>query len=127
MPDDPRYIGSDLPWPCSSPFADRLTLGDLCVKKSGKTFWDSLSQVLLAAHNVWQLCHAIAQVNHRLRLTEAESRLWLPERLVDLTTKIREVLRSEKPMTLIQRWAADLDQLAGRGRNSTLPPEDIDR
>ena len=30
-------------------------------------------------------------------------------------------------MTLIQRWAVDLDQLAGLARDSTLLPEDTDR
>jgi hypothetical protein len=73
------------------------------------------------------LCHAIAIVNRRLRLNEAESRLWLPEHLIDLTHKVREVLRSETPMMLIERWARDLDQLSVRSRDGTLLLEDSDR
>jgi hypothetical protein len=127
MPDAPRYLDSPIPWPCSSPIANRLTVGDLNVKSGTRTCWDRLSYALLAAHNVWMLSHAIALVNHRMRLSEADSRLWLPEHLIDVIHKIREVLRSEAPMTLIERWAGDLDQLARHARDSKLLTEDSDR
>jgi hypothetical protein len=127
MPDDAQHVGSSTPWPCSSPIGDQLTLGDLNIKRGVRTCWDQLSFALLAAHNVWMLSHSIALINRRLRLPEADRRRWLPKYLFNLTHKIREVLRSETPMTLIERWADDLDQLADRARDSKLLPEDSDR
>ncbi|MCB8837016.1 hypothetical protein [Aurantimonas sp. VKM B-3413] len=121
MPHGEDYVGSDMPWPCSSPFADRLTLGDLNVRRGHRqTTWDAYSHVLLAAHNVWVLCAAIAEANRRLRLFEGDAVSWLPGDLVEMTQVIREIFRSERPATLIDRNAALLDHLGSRSSNTTM-------
>lgn len=130
MPNGNRYVGSDLPWPCKSPFADRLTLGDLSVHLNDpKTAWDSYSHVLLAAHNVWILSSAIAEANRRLRLQGGDARSWLPRELVEMTEVIRAVLRSETPMRLVRQHAELLDRLSRKSRSTKLinDPEDDDR
>jgi hypothetical protein len=121
MPYGLAYVGSDLPWPCSSPFADKLTLGDLNVRGVGaRSHWDALSHVMLAAHNVWALSSAIAETNRRFRLARGDALGWLPSKLLELASIVREILRSEEPMKLISRHRALLDSLSHRSRNTTL-------
>jgi hypothetical protein len=120
MPRGDHHVGSDLPWPVRSPFADRLTIGDLNVRKRAKSPWDTTSHVLLAAHNVWVMCNAIADVNRILALPAPDRRLFLPRKLAELVELIPEILLSEKPYTLIQEHGSLLDMLRHKSRNTKL-------
>jgi hypothetical protein len=121
MPQGDCYVGSDLRWPVSSPFADRLNLGDLNVRSGHpKSPWDSVSHVLLATHNVWVICKAIAEVNQRLALPAPDRNLWLPPLLGALVDIIPEILVSETPYTLIEEHQFLLDMLRHKSRNTKL-------
>lgn len=121
MPECRSFVGSHEPWPVSSPFADSLTLGDLNVRPAGQgAVWDDLSHALLAAHNVWIQTEAVASAVNALRLPLRQARQHLPLLLIDLTDFIREVLVSERPMTLIRQQHMLLDSLAHKSRNTSL-------
>lgn len=120
-----EHIGSSQPWPSYSPFADRLTMGDLCFHASGrKTTWDQVSLALVAAHNVWVQSFAIAEVNRRLRRPLGQALKELPARIIHITEAIREILASEKPMTLIRQQQTLLDSLSHKSRGTTLHEDD---
>lgn len=126
MPNGPEYVGSDEPWPCSSPIADRLTLGDLNVRQRGeRKCWDKFSHALLTAHNVWVQSAAIAEANRLLRLDPSG----LPASIVEITELVREILRSENPGRLITRHKRLLDSLSSMSSNTRLidDPDGIDR
>ncbi|CAO4135935.1 hypothetical protein [Methylorubrum extorquens] len=120
MPKGPQFVGSDLPWPVSSPIADRLTLGDLNAKCTGRSTWDSTSHALVAAHNVWTLHQAINLANRRMSLPVELASQWLPLHIIDVGEKIRAVLRSETPLSLIKRWEPELGSLRTRARDNKL-------
>ena len=130
MPVAASFVGSTASWKMSSPFADRLTLGDLNFHASGrKTSWDDMSHAVLAAHNVWALSYAVAEANRRLRLPVGEALAVLPSRLIELTELVREILHAEKPMSLIRQHRPLLDSLAHKSRNTRLvnDPTGFDR
>lgn len=121
MPSGPQHLGSDEPWPCSSPIADRLTLGDLNVRsRPGRKSWDKFSQVLLTAHNTWVLSAAIAEANRSLRLDRGAALGRLPANVVEMADLAREILRSERPGTHIRQHKRLLDSLSSKSRNTRL-------
>src|SRR5690606_8635642 len=121
MPHGDIYVGSDHPWPVSSPFANRLDLGDLNMRKGDpKSAWDTLSHVLVAVHNVWVMCRAIALVNHQLSLPSSNRNLWLPPRIVELAEIIQEILVRENSHTMIDQHQILLDMLRHKSRNTKL-------
>lgn len=121
MPHGDMYVGSGHPWPVSSPFANRLDLGDLNVRKGDpKSAWDTLSHVLVAVHNVWVMCRAIALVNHQLSLPSPNRNLWLPPRIVELAEIIQEILVRENSHTMIDEHQVLLDMLRHKSRNTKL-------
>lgn len=78
-PDDPKFIGSDIPWPWPSPLGDKMKMGDYCVRRppttSTASCLDTQSYHYLAHHNVAMQCWAIRLVN---RLFDAQA-LTTPE------------------------------------------------
>ncbi len=60
-----RYAGNPLPWPWPSPLGNMMKLGDVCVARSltVDTAHDTLSNHLVAHHNLSALCWAVALVN----------------------------------------------------------------
>jgi hypothetical protein len=121
MPIGDHFVGSDLPWPVSSPFADRLNLGDLNTRAGHPMSpWDTVSNVLLAIHNVWVMCHTIAKVNHWLALPTPDRNLRLPPRIGELVEVIPKILVSETPYTLIEEHQFLLDMLRHKSRNTKL-------
>lgn len=130
MPNGPEHVGSEEPWPCSSPIADRLTLGDLNVRKrDGRQCWDAVSGALVMAHNTWVLSAAIADANRSLRLGLGAALGRLPSHVVEIAELVREVLRSENPGRLITQHKRLLDSLSSKSRNTRLidDPNGIDR
>ena len=71
-PDDAGFIGSKLKWPWPSPLGDRMQMGDFCVPKTKKSkrYRDTLSNHMLAHHNLSALCWGIALAN---RVFDAET------------------------------------------------------
>ena len=119
MPFDDRFVGSCAPWPVTSPIADRLTLGDLNVKK-GRVPWDTVSSVALSMHNAWVMHHAIALSVNRLRLHDGWSRCWLPDRIVAMAQLIRDAFAHHSPYDFVEVHARELDQLSHKSRNTSL-------
>lgn len=66
-PDDPRFIGTDIPWPWPSPLGDKMKMGDFCVRRPPTTGTasciDTQSYHYLAHHNLSMQCWAIGLVN----------------------------------------------------------------
>ncbi|WP_108459700.1 hypothetical protein [Devosia naphthalenivorans] len=118
MPEDDRLLRSDHPWPVSSPVADRFTLGDLNTKP-GNNPWDRASDTILALHNIWIMSHAVAVAINRLRLPYGWGRCCLPNSIVTMAEIIREAFRTAS-VSFVRKHAPELDQLARRGRNTTL-------
>jgi hypothetical protein len=131
LPSDESFIGSREPWPTSGPFADRLTIGDLVVRKATSTSgtWDDVSGVLVAAHNVHALSTAISDATEKLQLPLSQALRFLPSSLIEHVEVIREILRAERPFTLIQRHQTLLDSRAHKSRDTKLidPWKGIDR
>ena len=65
MPDSDAFIGSDVRWPWPSPLGDRMTLGDVCVKRSfvARSTYDAQANHYVAHHNLAALCWAVALAN----------------------------------------------------------------
>ena len=70
MPRTQDLIGSTAPFPfITSPIARELTLGDLCVNKKrnkNQSSWDSLSPVMMAAHNTYVHLSSMAELNRMM-------------------------------------------------------------
>lgn len=76
--DDKRLKGSKLAMPHQGPIMERLTAGDICwlgpndankVGKVGKTSWDTMSYLLIMAHNVYNHIQAVQET---LRIADIE-------------------------------------------------------
>ena len=72
IPDHYAYVGSHIRWPWPSPLGDRINLGDVCVPRpvTANTSHDTLSNHMLAHHNLAALCYGIALTN---RVFDAEN------------------------------------------------------
>lgn len=72
VPDGSAYVGNQLPWPWPSPLGNRMKLADFCVqtKVTATSNHDTLSNHLLAHHNLSALCWGVALAN---RVFDAES------------------------------------------------------
>tara|TARA_B100000989_G_C19348898_1_gene388223 strand:+ start:9 stop:404 length:396 start_codon:yes stop_codon:yes gene_type:complete len=77
--------------------------GDICcrgVDYESKTSWDSLSYVLLMAHNIYQHIDAVQEANRRTDVKDVKS---IPENVLEFVDLTKEVFQSEKPMELIEK------------------------
>ena len=74
IPDGRQLVGSKVRFPWPSPLGDRMTLGDLCVKKGAnhKHYRDPQSDNYIIHHNLAALCYAIATAN---RIFDSETLL----------------------------------------------------
>ena len=117
-PDDKKLKGSTIPFPFKSGVGERLTMGDVCWygegdlnknNKEGKTSWDSLSYVLLMAHNVYQHIEAVQEANRR---TDAKDFKSIPENVLEFVDLTKEVFQSEKPFELIEKNSSLLNGLS---------------
>lgn len=65
IPDGKHLVGSEVRFPWPSPLGDRMTLGDLCVKKGANHthYRDAQSDNYLIHHNLAALCYAVATAN----------------------------------------------------------------
>jgi hypothetical protein len=72
IPDDARYYQSDVRWPWPSPFGNKLTMGDICIKDAlpPSSTLDNQSGHYIALHNLSALCDGIALAN---RVFDSES------------------------------------------------------
>ena len=75
-PQSVKMVGSQAPFPHSSPLGDMLTLGDLCVNGGDwqRRAYDSISNLLLMNHNVWVFLTAFEEAN-RLAFAQPRDRL----------------------------------------------------
>ena len=85
-----EYVGSDIPFPFQSPIGDLITMGDLAVKTTGETSWDSYSYYLLQNHNVYKHVEGIIAANRAFEFEEAGAKELLPEKMIELRKLIDE-------------------------------------
>lgn len=139
--DDKALAGSDIPFPWSSPVGDRLTMGDVCWYKpgmlnkngkEGKTSWDSLSYFLQMGHNVYSHLESVQRANEltdaalamydthhsqwmpgKAGAKEHELSPWVPRNVIYLNNFIRDLFRSETPMTMLDEAASMLASFNG--------------
>ena len=129
--DSKTLAGSDIPFPWTSPIAERMTMGDICyykpgdlnkLGKEGKTSWDSFSYFLYMAHNVYQHMESVQRANaladaacviHKPNINEwrkiknksAEGQfdVWTPRDVVYMVELINNVFKSETPFDLLDK------------------------
>lgn len=95
-----------------SPVMDCYREGDICcrgVDYESKTSWDSLSYVLLMAHNVYQHIEAVQEANRRADDKLVQS---IPQNVLEFIDLVPEVFASEKPMEMIQNNSSLLNVLS---------------
>ena len=96
----------------NSPVMDCYKEGDICCRGEdyeSKTSWDSLSYVLLMAHNVYQHIEAVQEANRR---TDAKDVKSIPEDVLEFVDLTTEVFQSEKPMEVIEKNSSLLNGLS---------------
>ncbi len=95
-----------------TPVMDCYREGDICVRGvdyESKTSWDSLSYVLLMAHNVYQHIEAVQEANRRADDKLVQS---IPQNVLEFIDLVPEVFASEKPMEMIQNNSSLLNVLS---------------
>ena len=95
-----------------SPVMDCYREGDICcrgVDYESKTSWDSLSYVLLMAHNVHQHIEAVQEANRRTDDKDVKS---IPENVLEFVDLTERVFASENPMDLIDKNTSLLNKLS---------------
>ena len=95
-----------------SPVMDCYREGDICcrgVDYESKTSWDSLSYVLLMAHNVYQHIEAVQEANRRTDDKDVKS---IPENVLEFVDLTERVFASENPMDLIDKNTSLLNKLS---------------
>ena len=95
-----------------SPVMDCYREGDICcrgVDYESKTSWDSLSYVLLMAHNVYQHIEAVQEANRRTDDKDIKS---IPENVLEFIDLTERVFASENPMDLIDKNTSLLNKLS---------------
>ena len=96
----------------NTPVMDCYMEGDICCRGTdyeSKTSWDSLSYVLLMAHNIYQHIDAVQEANRR---TDAKDIRSIPENVLEFIDLTKEVFASEKPMDLINKNSSLLNGLS---------------
>ncbi len=96
----------------NTPVMDCYMEGDICCRGEdfdSKTSWDSLSYVLLMAHNVYQQIEAVQEANRR---TDAKDFKSIPENVLEFVDLTKEVFQSEKPFELIEKNSSLLNGLS---------------
>ena len=96
----------------NTPGMDCYMEGDICCRGEdyeSKTSWDSLSYVLLMAHNVYQQIEAVQEANKR---TDAKDVTSIPENVLEFVDLTKEVFQSEKPIELIEKNSGLLNKLS---------------
>ena len=86
--------------------------GDICcrgVDYESKTSWDSLSYVLLMAHNIYQHIDAVQEANRRTDAKEVQS---IPGNVLEFIDLVKEVFQTEKPMEMIEKNSSLLNKLS---------------
>ena len=95
-----------------TPVMDCYREGDICVRGvdyESKTSWDSLSYVLLMAHNVYQHIEAVQEANRR---ADAKQVTAIPQNVLEFIDLVPEVFASEKPMEMINNNSSLLNGLS---------------
>ena len=95
-----------------TPVMDCYREGDICcrgVDYESKTSWDSLSYVLLMAHNIYQHIDAVQEANRR---ADAKSVTSIPENVLEFIDLVPQVFDSEKPMEMIEKNSGLLNKLS---------------
>ena len=128
--DNKNYVGMDEPY--TTPFVNKegktvsmeqsiimhptadtyLKTSDICVRGTdfeSKTSWDSLSYVLIMAHNVYQHITAVQEAN---RLGDARDFNKVPSNVIEFIDLTNEVFQSEKPMEVIDQHKGLLNELS---------------
>ena len=109
----------------NSPVMQCFKEGDICVKghdMESKSSWDSLSYVLIMAHNVYQHIDAVQEAN---RLCDSRNFDKVPSKTIEFCDFVKELFVSEKPMQMIEDNSGLLNKLStakftGAPRTSTL-------
>jgi len=103
MPDAKAYIGSDIPFPWRSPIGERLTLGDLCVKKTGARAWDQVTDHMMMNHNLFMQMDAIIAANRVFELESGDAKKYCSERLLKIRDVIAKAFTEEDWDTFLER------------------------
>jgi hypothetical protein len=141
-PDNRDLVGSNLPFPWSSPIGQRLTMGDICrlgpgvpnkTGKVGKTSWDSFAYAIMMGHNVYQHIESVQRANALADIActsiKPETAGWqikqknldpfVPNEVIGIVELVNRVFTSETPMSVIDDARALLHAFDGRSSKTT--------
>ena len=128
--DHKTYVGMDEPY--TTPFVNKegktvsmehsiimhptedtyLKTSDICVRGTdfeSKTSWDSLSYVLIMAHNAYQHITAVQTANE---LCDARDFSKVPANVIEFVDVTNEVFQSEKPIEVLDKHKGLLNELS---------------
>lgn len=118
MPDSKLLVGSTEPWPfTNSPFAENLTLGDICCSDNPKfkSSWDGMSYGLLMAHSTYLHVKSVQQANYIYSLHgRGDERLdrfveqFIPTNIFALREIMKMVFESETPYSVLEEFKDQL-------------------
>lgn len=108
---NPIYAGKPFPFPSTmSHVARRVTLGDINVKRNTfQTGWDTISQLLLANHNLEALMMATDRAISFLDYESEDAAEFLPKQILNLKTIVDAILTSKAPLSVLKRYQSDLN------------------
>ena len=96
-PDQRKLVGSSIRFPWPSPLGDKLTLGDICVKKgtNQNSYRDSQSNWYLQHHNLAALCNGVSFANRVFDSETFEERHTISQKMGRAVAAIEEVIKSQ--------------------------------
>lgn len=96
-PDARRFVGSPLKFPWPSPLGDKMTLGDINVRKGVnlKSYRDQQSNWYLQHHNLASLCYGVALANRIFDSESLDKRHNIAKDMGAVVAAIRSVIKSQ--------------------------------
>ncbi len=119
----------DFPSLFPSAIANRLTMADICLSDRGlfgTSSWDDTSYHLIAHHNLEVLLNAIIAAHRVYLLDESNAAALCPEWLIRTRIGIKEVLNSETPMDMLEKYSGDFAKVRNGGRAMSAAEIDND-
>ncbi len=128
IPDDMRFVGSDIRWPWPSALGDKLVMGDVCVNKSAGAGnrRDQQSNHYIVHHNLGSLCWAIATANRVFdaQLMEKNAQF---ARKVDATAQAIDRVLKAGTITELQKYRQELQPKSSGMTSAQQNTGDYDR
>ena len=96
LPNDKRFVGSNIRFPWPSPIGDCLTMGDLYVRQGANqsNYRDTQAGFYLANHNLSALCYAVATANRIFDSEQVIRQHTISEEMGEVVEAIHHVIKT---------------------------------